>query len=270
MGRRTRSLLGSAADLSSFAAFHFNPAEIDGLIRVHGSDAEYRKGSVCPCSRIETGMGAVGCDVCRGLSWVYPQKRRGWCRFLDSSRTASAKWEPSGFVTSGTLSVTFPSGLVPAAGDMLLPCGEIHVVHEQFHRGVQQVNQGELRARARADGNNAVPRRLTARVERLLYDNVVLESIYWIEIINGKDELVEGRENVDFRLVSEGAHKGTRIDWVGARGPGQGKGYSVRYQAPAAYLVKQSVPVFRRENNTELPWKAVLGKLSDLAESDLR
>jgi len=262
-----RSSIGSAANIANFAAIHFNPREIDGLIGLHGNHSEYRKGVICPCNRIETGQGAAGCPQCRGLSWVHPKELRGRCMFLDASRSNRGKANPAGWTLSGTLQVTLPSALVPAVGDILLPCGEVHIVHEQFHRGVQQMSQLELRRRARQDGNNAVPRRLGMRVERLLYDRVIkVEAVYWLD----GDRLVMARENSDYKLVSEGEGKGTRIDWLGIRGPKQGDGYSIRYQAPAAYIVNETAPMFRHENNRSLPWRAGLDRLADLAEGDQR
>jgi hypothetical protein len=256
------------ANIGNFPAIHINPAELNALIVRHGSWAEYRKAVLCPCNRKETGMGSVGCKVCNGLGWAYPAELRQRCKFLDSSRTGQNRFEPSGHIVQGNLTVSIQAPLIPALGDVLMPCGERHIVHEQLHRALDQVDQREVRATADY-GHRTRPS--GPKAERLLYrDNVEVESLYWAVEPTGPDDdgLRRGRIGTDFRLVPEGA--GTRIEWVGTRGPARGKGYGVRYTADAAYMVKASMPVLRREANQQMPYRAVLDRLDKRQEADLR
>lgn len=262
-----RPSLLAGVNIAAFSSLHFNPLEIDAVIEEHGNWCEYRKGQLCPCARIETGQGNISCGVCRGLGWVYPAALRCRTKFLDSSRGGSSKMDPVGAIVSGQMQCTFRIGIVPARGDMILPECDEYVVHEQFHRAVQQVSRSEMRSRLPPSGTD---RALPVRAERLLYPDVFeMESVTWIGVdADGKDVIMYGKEGTHYRLTTRDG--GLWVDWTPGLGPEQGKGYTVRYVAAAAYLVKGAVPAFRHEANVAMPYKSSLERLDKLQEDDLR
>ncbi len=270
-GRGNRQVINApGVDIAQYQTIHFDPFEVDKLIQQHGSLCEYRKAIPCPCSRIETRTAAIGCQVCRGLRWVHPE-RCDW-RFLDHSRTGRRQSTPAGRATHGELSVTFRMGIVPAEGDMVLPYCEEHVVYEHFVRDVQQVSERDVRDRI---SFREAPRPQRPRVERLLYPDVLrVEMVCWIRETRGPqgrvEELVLASPDTDYRLERTEDGKGRRIRFVEGRGPARGVGYAVRYLAPAAYVVMGSDPSFRHEADVALPYRATLMRLDAYQERDQR
>jgi len=257
------SVLGDV-NIASFHPLHFSPLEISAVIMQHGNEGSLRRALVCPCARVETGMGSVGCKACGGLSFVYPQELRCKTSFLDHGRMENHSQRAVGFDIDGSISVAFPAGVIPGRGDMLLPKCEPQVVLEQHHRALRQQDRAEL-ARRQTDQRQGPLRVVPARAERLIYPDVLqVEGLFWTDD-DGK--LIEGKEGRDFRLERG---NGVAIKWIGTRGPAQGQGYSIRYLAPTAYIVMRSGPTFRHENNINLPYTCRLERLNDLEERDLR
>jgi hypothetical protein len=254
------SLLGDVNIAQFTPPLHFNPKELTELIIQHGTDSEYRRAMICPCSRIETGMAAIGCKACRGLGFLYPPELRCPTTFLNSGRSNDLRQQPAGYTTSGQMQVTFPSGLIPGRGDLVLPACEEHEVHEHFHRAVQQVDHRELPRQF-----DVAPRPLRARAERLLYPEITkLEEVYWLQ---DRERPMRGREGVDFTLQTRNG--GLHVVWTDGRGPAPGEGYSLRYRAPATYMVEPGRALHRNEANVTLPYRATLHRLDQMAEADL-
>lgn len=257
------SILGESA-ITDFATLHFNPLEMSAVIMMHGSAAELRRALVCPCARIETGQGAAGCPACNGLGFVFPLPERCRTTLLDHSRNPKYAILAEGAHVTGDLSVTFPSGVLPGHGDMVLPECETHVVLEHFHRATAQVDIVPIEERRRS---RDVPLHVVRpRAERLLYPSVTaLESCYWLD---AEGDLVRGVDGSDFVLDRRAG--GVYVRWLSEiRGPERGKGYSIRYQAPAAYLVKMAAPRFRHEAGVPMPYFCVLDRLDRRSERDL-
>lgn len=256
MPRSRRPGIFERSSIGDFPPLHMNPQEFSDLVILHGSSGELRPGVLCPCMRVETKRPSAGCDVCRGTGWIYPKDRRCPMVFLDHSRSVRRQHNGPGYLSDGTIAVTFPCGVVPAKGDLLLPDGEIHVVHEIFHRDVNQVNNRLLEESHRKVRDDALQR---SRVpdwvrrpfqptrNRLLYpEHHEIEALYWIR----DDDLVEARRGIEYRLDPDGT-----ITWI-HDGPARGQGFTVRYRAPAAYIIHPEAPSFRHESDLAMPWSA--------------
>lgn len=259
-----------AFSIAAFDPLHFNPVEFDELVLIHGNSGEWRRGQLCPCLRIETRRPNAGCEVCQGIGFVYPLEQRCSTCFLDHSRSTSAKADGPGYLADGTISFTLGLGLVPARGDLLLPDDDIHVVHEVFHRDTAQVtNHAALSRRLRDDEverteapPNAVFRSLAAGPARLLYPTVTeLEAVHWLEPEPGRVgglRLARATEGHDY-VLTDGS-----IRWLADAGPNRGRGFTVRYRAPAAYIVHGTAPMFRHESGHTMPWNGQASRLDHL------
>jgi len=246
--------------LAAFAPLHLNPDEINDFILIHGACGEYRKGFLCPCSRLETGLASAGCEVCHGVGYIHPEKDRHPLVFLDHSRQAQFRFRGVGSLADGTIAITFPSGIVPGRGDLILPDHEVVVVHEQFHRDVQQATLRTLADRRLVPEQDHGPFR--PRPARLLYPSVTeVEALHWIH----EDRLVEAHAGVDYRI------RAGRIEWLPGVAPDVGEGFSVRYTAPAAYMVAGNMPNYRTEGGRALPWSVTAQQLAKVQRgADLR
>lgn len=257
---RFPGLFDNVSLVTSWPPLHINPREIEDLILIHGSSGELRRGQVCPCARLETGQANANCPVCHGIGHVYPVPKREPLVFLDHSRTTSAKHQGPGYLSDGTIAVTVPGRVIPAKYDLILPDDDVAVVHETFHRDVQQVARQTLADRAIVDQR---PIRLRPRAARLLYPTVTeIEALYWLQ----GDRLAEARPGSDYRLAADGL-----IEWLDGAGPGPGEGFTVRYRAPAAYLVHAAVPLFRHEADRGAPYSVQATRIDKVQrDADLR
>ncbi len=243
--RDLKSELLIDARIGDFAAFHIDVHELDDMIATHGVGVELRRSVACPCTRIETGGARVGCPHCGGLRFVYPAHLREDTIALVLNRDPRRTFKPAGEVVTGQAHATFPLGIVPTQGDIILPAREIHVVHETFWRLTQEVDVTVVRERFQT-GDQHAPR-LGARPERLLYDDdeAELVAVYWIR---------PGERPVDSKLIqarigAEITLEGRNLAWARNLGPPAGTCYTVRYNARAAYMVVGSEPVFRSEGS---------------------
>lgn len=245
--------------IAAFPALHINPVEINDQILIHGNSGELRHSHICPCRRLETGLANAACPVCLGVGFVHPPELREPAIFLDHSRTASMRPNGPGLLVDGTVAITLPCGLQAAKGDLLLPDGETSIVQEMFHRSVQQVTNRMLVERRLMPDQRTL--RLRPRACRLLYPTVTrIDSLYWVH----GDRLVPATQGVDYRLVDNA------IEWI-VDGPPDGDGFSVRYQAPTAYQVHTAAPLYRSENNRQMPWSVTASRLDKLQiEADVR
>lgn len=229
----------------------------DDLVLARGVGCSYRRAVRCPCARIETGGARSGCPSCRGLGLAYPAGMEAPIVAIITGRSPRRSRLAGGEMVTGTCTVTFPSGIVPAQGDMLLPDGEVHSVTEILRRQMAQVDPVVVRGRATAPDQLAPLVRATT--ERLRYPGVVtVEAVAWID--NGALRL--GRAGVDFTV------DGNAIQFVGDAGPAAGGAFSVRYLAPGAYVIAPAEPV-ARTGEPGFPYRAEAQRLDQLGSPDL-
>lgn len=248
------------------AAFHFDPRELDNLIRATGSRGELRKGVLCPCARPETHSARGSCPSCKGVGWLYPDGLRCAGYMTMQDRTISIETSSAGVLTDGEVVATSLSIMSPERGDMWVPCGEVHTIHQTLWRKQQQVDGNDLRARLRDQdrSNNGVVSK--PRLERILYANSTNHICHY-EIddpATNDKRVVEAVVGRDFFVI------GQDVRWVQGVGPAAGRAYTLRYEAPAMYVVARKVPRFRSEGGQNLPQRCVMSQLDKLQDRDLR
>lgn len=238
---------------------HYNPAEYASLIVQHGIGAQYRKAILCPCIRLDTGMPRVGCPHCRGLGRLYPLKWRIPMIVLDTSRSSNVKMAVAGLMMDGIITLSFPPGVIPGVGDLVLPDGDLHIVQETLFRGGTKRVPDSIRNAPRVT-SVAIPNE--GRDERLLYPtDVEIEAAYYLD---AGDNLIEARDDA-YTLGVE-----NRWTWRDGEGPEMGHAWTVRYRATACYMIAGTGPMFRCEADVAQPYKAQAKRLDRLAPSDLR
>jgi hypothetical protein len=247
--------------IGQWPALHIDPRELDELILIHGNSGELRRAVLCPCVRVETRMANAACTACKGIGLLYPPELACPMIFLDRSRQIRTQRQGAGLLDDGTIQVTVPAGTIPAENDMLLPDGDVAVVQEVFHRDLQQVSNQTLADRLLLPDQQS--RRLRPRRAALLYPSVTeLEALAWRR---EDGEVFLGRPGIDYRL-SDGA-----VEWLKGESPPVGGGFSVRYRAPAAYIIHGSAPLFRHEADRAVPWSVTAQRLDKIQRvSDLR
>ena len=251
------------ATIGGFPAFHINPTELDELIEMHGIGATIRRAVVCPCKRPESGRARIGCPHCRGLGYAYPDDLTFDIIAFVLSRGPRREIIHAGEIVTGQAWCSFPSGYIPAAGDQILPVGEFHVVQEVIHRAFQPVDGGAVYNRAPMPEERP-PRPRAPTADRLLYDTIeAVERVAWIESEGSRSHLIVGGAS-DFII------EGNEIRWRAGRGPRPGAGVSVRYKAPAAYMLHAGEPIFRAEGGQALPYRAQAIRLDRWGVPDLR
>jgi hypothetical protein len=242
--------------------FHLSVEEYNDLLLTNGSGAEYRRAINCPCVRIETRQAALDCQVCRGLGRVYPARLREPLIVLDTSRTATMKWAAAGLMAQGNITLTFPCGIIPGIGDMVLPSTDVHVVQEYLFRdGTRRVSDDQLRDRRTRADHRKVP--LKGRDAKLLYPDP--DQIECVVYIDDAGELVFALPSIDYKLHNDG-----RLTWLADKGPASGHAVTVRYRAPAAYVIHNSGPILRRENSENMPYRVMAQRLDKIEPDDLR
>jgi hypothetical protein len=245
------------ADLGGIV--HLRPEEYDRLIEAHGNSCEYRRAMLCPCRRIDAGTPALGCKHCRGLGYLYPPSMRMPMILLDVSRSGNLKLVAAGLVAQGQISLTFPRGFLPGRGDIVLPDGDLHLVQEQLWRGGTRRVPREALREDREPG--AVPLVQRPRLERLLYPcEVQIEAVYYIA-----GENLHCARPSEYTLTDD-----NRWTWREGFGPEEGEAWSIRYRAPAAYMVENASPVFRHEADEGCPYRVEAKRLDRLGPDDLR
>jgi hypothetical protein len=152
--------------------------------------------------------------------------------------------------------------MIPAMGDMVLPCGDVHVVQETLFRdGSRRVTDSLLRDARRAPDHLPAPQR--PRLERLLYPGVT--CVEMVSYLNEAGDLVLATES-QYALDSD-----SRWTWRDGFGPAPGAAWTVRYRAPAAYVVYTSAPMFRHEGGgSPMPYRVQAQRLDRASAEDLR
>lgn len=240
--------------------FHFDPMAFDAEITAHGTNGQIHHGQVCPCARVETQAPRAGCPSCKGLGWLYPEGMRcqTWMMLAgrDGRRTSTA----AGAIGDGQVIATAHSGAKPGRGDIWYPCGETHVVHQLLRRSSQQVDQADLRAALLSQRRTNNEPAQTPRLERVLYPNAAIESCWYERDEGGAAEAVLG---TDFVVNDQ------MVTWTG-RQPSPGTAYTLRYTAPAAYMIADVRPQARMEAGQNMPWRVTLERLDKMQANDLR
>lgn len=249
----------NAADL---AGVQFSAAEFDSLIATHGNSGELRRSVSCPCRRIDTRMPDVSCDHCHGLGWIYPPTLREPMIWLDTQRSAQAKIEGAGDLVDGTAQFTFPSGVVPARGDMMIPDGEEHVVTEYLYRDGTRRTPDALLRPYRSSADQVKPAQVGRR-ERLLYP--VPCCVEFVAYIRPSDRGLAQANPTEYQIDNDG-----RWTWRGEAGPEPGEAWTVRYRAPAVYVIGKALPRFRHQHDQRMPHMVTAKRLDIVSSEDLR
>ena len=235
--QRAADLGGAFTPIRSFE--DVPTGQIQRFIETNGISVEWRRGVTCPCLRADTRRPRQECPHCKGLGHIYPEDRRLPTTVLMSSRQPNGKPWAVGDLVTGTVAFTFLSGGgIPHAGDLIFPQKdgeptELHEVEQALVRAQNQVDTRNLTDRLTL-ASSALPKQ-TPMPERLRYQADI--HIDWIgsEAREGaSSRIVRGEEGVDLDLV------GNEIRWKPGRGPAAGTSYSIRYTAPAAYMIADS------------------------------
>ncbi len=267
-GRGLPGIDENFARLTSFAAIHLDPLEVDEFVSQHGVCGRLRRAMVCPCRRAASEQAAVDCPDCAGAGLLYPSALDVHTMALLTSRDANTRAVGAGHMTTGHVSATFPSAispgvpLIPGRGDQFWPEGEVHVVQQLLYRGGMPdlVDRFEL-----SDGPEPPPRAIEPEQDRLLYpENVEVEQA----AMRGPSGVVMLRQGFDFTIVHH--DRQAYIAWKPGRGPERGRAVSLRYRAQAVYVVAESAPRARFEAGAGMPFQAQLHRLDRWGEEGLR
>lgn len=244
--------------------FHLSVREFNDMLLEHGSGAEWRKAVWCPCIRIDNRQASSACEDCRGKGVLYPEHLREPLIILDTSRTSTMRYAAAGLMADGQIEVTFPCGIIPGQHDMLLPDEDVHVVNQVLFREMtRRLDDRDHLHDDRRAFDGAVKQQQIPRNERLLYPtDVCVEEVFW------RDEaktLHSGRVGTHYTLGPE-----NEWIWTGSHGPPPGMSWSVRYRAPAAYLIQGSGPMLRREAGDNMPYRVSARRLDKVGPDDLR
>lgn len=255
----------ASENVAVFAGVHLDPLEFDVLLAEHGTSGEFRRAVMCPCTRLDTGTARVDCPHCRGRRYVYPEHLREPMIVLDAQRTATFRRTAVGELPSGTVHLTFPSHAIPAMGDLWLPDGEEHVVVERFVRdGTRRVTNAALSPQ-RGYVPDHVPVESSGEPRaRLLYGApCCLEAVTWELPTTGG--LAFGTRGMDFDVDPDGTWT-----WAPGRGPAPGATWTVRYRAPAAYMVALDAAQHRTEGDAAMPRLVQAQRLDKVTPDDIR
>lgn len=243
-----------------FPEVRFDPEEFEGLLEARGVGCLFRRSIRCPCQRIETRQARAGCPVCGGLGYAYPVELEEPIMALVLNRSPRRTQQAAGQEVVGTVTVTFPIGLLPSQGDMLLPDGEAHAVQQVLRRSVAQVDSNVVRERQTAPDQRAPVIRATT--ERLLYPDVIaIEQLYWLD--EAGESLKSGKEGREY------TREANVVMFRPGKGPAPGKAFTVRYRAPAAYVVAPGEPI-SRTGETGFPYRCEAQRLDRWGTPDLR
>jgi len=228
--------------MSQMPGFHINLEDLDNHILEHGVGAELRRAMPCPCARIENRQSRATCPTCAGQRWIFPEHMRSSVIVMVSSRSPMRKMREAGELITGTIQMTFTSDIRPGPGDMVLPDEDTHVVTQVLFRAVQQVDPALVRSRSTHPSQ--LPPAGTVAPERLLYPDVIdVQELAW------EDE----QRRVCFARQGDYDRVGNTITWRDGSGPAAGRAYTVRYTAPAAYMLFPGEPLVRAEGPRYYP-----------------
>lgn len=254
-----------AESTAAFPLLHVDPAELDDVILQHGIGAELRRSSICPCTRRETRGPRVDCPSCRGLGRFYPETHRESVVVLMTSRNPRKADEAAGVMFPGDAQATFPRGILPGRGDMLLPEGDYHVVDQLLYPPTLGAGSRTAARAAEAGLTDVVPVTSTTPELTLLYPgfNAAGEPDLCVDLVtywNGERTVV-ATEGLEWSLVA-----GNQIRWLGSPTP---EVIAVRYKAPSAFVVEYDPAKFRAEAGVGYPFRCTVHRLDKWAARDL-
>lgn len=263
-GRPAGSLLNNT--ILASVPFHFGVGELDNHVRTHGTRGELRRGVLCPCQRPETHMPRGSCPSCKGVGWLYPVNMRCESYMAMQDRETAVRHTSAGVLTDGEVLATVLSTTPPERGDMWLPCGERHTIHQTLWRRQTQVSQSDMRAKLLGQDRTNSDTVMRPRLERLLYANSANHICHYeVDDPTTNDRrVVEAVVERDFRVI------GQDVRWVDGVGPEPGRAYTIRYDAPAAYIVTKKIPRYREEGGQPLPQRCALAQLDRMQDRDIR
>lgn len=264
-------------DESRLAFLPVNPERYNRLIERRGVYGELRRSIICPCVRVETGAPRTECPSCNGLGRFYPHTddaRLSVCALLTNRKPSGSDREP-GHMVDVEARISFPVPLIPGRGDMFIPTpddqgngsGEVHIVDETFYSGARVDGAAAVAEIAARDGlTDLTPVATQTRTYTLRYPADVpgcalsIERLAWWS----GTEAVIGKDGIDYVL------DGNTIRFFVGRGPSAGGDtVSVRYRAPAAYVVEHNPAFFRASAGRTLPFSAGVKRLDKVGVRDL-
>lgn len=241
-------ILETFFNVTDFPALELSVEELDDLIVQRGVGALYSKGFRCPCLRPETLQPRAGCDFCKGLGWAYPADQEEpvvAAIFNRQARKLTA--QAQGDIASDSAVILLPSEFHAAEGDRIRPDGQLHTVQQLIRRQIQAIHPATVNQASSFVGE-AYP--VSPPVEDpLLYPDVEkrnIEAILYRVMIDGEWKLRQAGVG-SWDLIRG------RIFWRSGDGPVAGEIYTVRYRAPAVYVLFPFEEAARGEGGVFLP-----------------
>jgi hypothetical protein len=241
---------------------NLNVSQFAEAIVRDGASGMLWRGLPCPCARPETRLPRLDCGVCKGVGYAYPKHMREPTIFLATSRSGSEKVSQAGMIVSGSITLTVAPCKPLATGDLFRPDDEVHVVNERLWHGNAPTNAPQDLLRTMRLNRQVPIAQTPGRAPRLLYPNVDPGCIATVVYIDPQGQLAEAGSG-DYRVLDDGT-----FEWLGGKGPPAGQGWSVRYQAPATYMVQGSIPVYRQQGKTQQPWRVVAQRYDRVSLQD--
>ena len=185
---------------------------------------------------------------------LWPAELREPVIFLDTQRRATARLSATGSLPHGTIQVTFPTGIIPSMGDLILPDNEEHVITETLYQeGAHRVSDEQLRRFRIPHPDQARRPAGPPRKERLIYsDPCCIEHVAYRD---ASGRLCRASPN-EYSIGPDGTWT-----WTEGAGPEPGTAWVVRYRAPATYRVWTSSPVSRSEADEQQPQMVTASRL---------
>lgn len=255
----------SGLDESRIPYLRIDPQRLQSLIERHGVSGELRRSMICPCVRSETGRARLDCPSCLGLGRLYPaHAREPLCVLLLNRNPMGSDAEPGAMVRVDA-TMTLPLPIVPGRGDMFVPDREQHVVDEVFHAGRLDAD-AEVLAEEELTGISLESQGSQSRSFTLRYPAdvtgcpLVVEHVSWWD---GQQARM-GTEGEDWWL------DGRELVFAPGAGPSQGEAHvSVRYRAPAAYVVEHNPAFYRAGSGVTVPFRCGVSRLDKMGKRDL-
>lgn len=258
MSKRSRF---SVSGTDQFPILQLDEDELNDVIETHGQCCVVRPMLPCPCRRGEMATPDIRCTSCNGTGRLYPVALEEPAMVLLLSRTPRGEAKPVASVDMADAQATFTLPTQPGDGDMVLPDGEVHVVTQQIRRTVTEVTHELLEEEPEAGlpGLAVIPP--TPAKELLIYSGAEIGAVYWYDRPNKR--AVAAHEG-EYDLV------GREFRWRDGFGPPPGVHYSIRYRAPAAYIVKLDPALYRQDGGARVPFRCAVMRLDKYAVRDSR
>jgi len=119
----------------TLAPFHFVPSDFDGMLSLHGTEAELRLAARCPCWNAQTGQPDPACMVCYPFGYVWDAPST--LKVFGPSRRGMRKYEMEGSLDVGDAWFTFPVGVKPPHYSRIVLTGSELVVDDYLTKGTE-------------------------------------------------------------------------------------------------------------------------------------